>query len=491
MFGRSEKRYKKLTLLHSNDLHGDFLAEQVDESLVGGVSRLSGYVHRARQRDPNVLYAISGDMFRGSVIDSEFQGLSTIQIMNLLGPDVVTIGNHEIDYGVAHLLLMEKCANFPIVNANFHITTNGRRLFEPHRIIQIGGMKVLFIGVITEQILASAKNDTLIGTFLNVEDAAVDVGRICNAFNTTDVDLMVLLTHIGFEEDKALAEQLDPAWGVDLIIGGHSHTLIDEPVVVNGIPIVQVGTGTDQLGRFDIVVDTKKNRMDSYQWQSIPLNDATAPLDNVLEDLILNYKGQTDLKYGRILTRLVRELTHPDRNRETTLGSLVSDALAESLGVDIMFAGSGSIRVDRMGPVITYGDLAEAFPYDGAIYQISVTGAQLERMVRHVLAQAASGQHCEFYQFNGGTRITFDRAADEFAEFHVAGEPLNADRIYTVGLPHYHFQNMPEFLGVSQEDCKPNGDFRTLATSARDVIEEYLISHNNLDYQIEGRLTVL
>ena len=106
---------KKLTLLHSNDMHGDFLAEEVDEKLVGGVSMLSGYINKVRTEEKNVLYAISGDMFRGSIIDTEFKGISTIQIMNILGPDIVTLGNHEVDYGLAHLMFLEKCAEFPII----------------------------------------------------------------------------------------------------------------------------------------------------------------------------------------------------------------------------------------------------------------------------------------------------------------------------------------------------------------------------------------
>ena len=144
------KNLKKLTILHSNDMHGDFLAEQIDQRLVGGVSLLSGYVNKVRREEKNVIYAVAGDMFRGSVIDSEYKGTSTIGIMNLVGPDVSTIGNHEIDYGLAHLLFLEKCADFPIINANLHIKSNGRRMFQPFWIAHIDGMKILFIGIITE-----------------------------------------------------------------------------------------------------------------------------------------------------------------------------------------------------------------------------------------------------------------------------------------------------------------------------------------------------
>lgn len=100
----SLKNIKKLTLLHSNDLHGDFFAENLDSKLIGGVSMLSGYVNKVRNEEANTLYLIAGDMFRGSIIDSEFKGISTIDIMNLLVPDVVSLGNHEFDYGISHLV---------------------------------------------------------------------------------------------------------------------------------------------------------------------------------------------------------------------------------------------------------------------------------------------------------------------------------------------------------------------------------------------------
>ena len=280
------KPLKHLTLLHSNDLHGDFLAEEIEETFVGGISLLSGYISKVRREETAALYAVSGDLFRGSIIDAEYKGLSTVEMMNLLAPDVVTLGNHEIDYGIGHLLFLEKCALFPIINANLYLTTNQIRLFNSHIILEIGGMRVLFIGVLTEEVLATARKERLIGSFINIHDAAAEVGRICNAHRTEDIDLTVLLTHIGFEEDKKLAALLDPWWGVDLIIGGHTHTYLTEPCVVAGIPIVQAVTGTDQIGRFDLMIDTDTNSIDSYTWQLIPIDDSHCPSDTDLEDVI-------------------------------------------------------------------------------------------------------------------------------------------------------------------------------------------------------------
>lgn len=118
----------------------------------------------------------------------------------------------------------QKCAQFPIINANLFIKTNHSRLFPPCYIIEMDGMKILFIGIITDAILAQTKQDHLIGSFIGIEEAAQEVGRICNSYNRIDIDFTVLLTHIGFEADKELAAMLLPEWGVDLIIGGHSQS---------------------------------------------------------------------------------------------------------------------------------------------------------------------------------------------------------------------------------------------------------------------------
>ncbi|MBR0131182.1 MAG: metallophosphatase, partial [Firmicutes bacterium] len=294
---------KKLTILHSNDLHGDFLPKTVDGKETGGLARLSGYVRKIRAEKPNVIYANAGDMFRGSVIDSEYKGLSTIDLMNTLNPDVATIGNHEVDYGFAHLLFLEKCAKFPIVNANLFITMNNSRVFTPYINIERDGMKILFIGILTEEVLASTRNEKIIGTFIDLESAAKEVGIICDNYRTIRTDMTVLLTHIGLENDIKLAQMLDPDWGVNMIIGGHSHTFMEKPEWVNGIPIVQAGTGTGQIGQIDIQYDQDNKTIEEFKWKCVPINEDTAPVDDIMADLIDSYRTQTDSKYKRVVTR--------------------------------------------------------------------------------------------------------------------------------------------------------------------------------------------
>ena len=290
---------KKLTILHSNDMHGDFLPSDKEGVKTGGLSLLSGYVNRVRSDKENVIYAVAGDMFRGSIIDSEYEGLSTIDLMNNLRPDVAAIGNHEVDYGLAHLLFLEKCARFPIVNADLFVTMNNARLFTPYINLEVGGMRIMFIGILTSEVLASTKSEKIIGSFIDIRQAAREVGIICDNYRTVNTDMTVLLTHIGIEKDRELAALLDPDWGIDMIIGGHSHTFMDAPEFVNGVPIVQAGTGTSVIGQIDLQYDTEAKKILDLKWRCVPVNEDTADADPVMEQLIDSYRSETDTKYKR------------------------------------------------------------------------------------------------------------------------------------------------------------------------------------------------
>lgn len=483
---------KKITILHSNDLHGDFLAEKVDDKIVGGVSMLSGYINKVRAKNRNTVYCIAGDMFRGSVIDSEYLGMSTVEIMNMLSPDVVAVGNHEVDYGIAHLLFIEKCASFPIINANMKLSVNGARLFSPCEIIERDGLRVLFIGIITEDVLAQTRKDGLIGSVIRLSDAVTEIGKVCNAYNASDIDLTVLLTHIGYAEDKKLAAQLDPAWGVDVIIGGHSHTYVTEPEKINDILIVQAGMGTDQIGRFDIEVDCEENRISDYQWQLVPINPANCPRDRKVEKLVRAFKEKTDEKYLRVLSHFMRPLTHPDRIHESELGAFFSDILTKNLGVDIMLLASGSIRSESLGPIVTLADVTECLPFDEPVNLLKVTGEQLIRMIRHMLRDEIwEGIHCEFYQLPSKMRVVYDRATHEFVRFDINGRPVNESKLYTIALQQYHLDNFDNIFSLPISEVLRFGAPRMIATSCRDVIEEYLTVHSNISFEMKDILTVL
>ncbi len=481
---------KRFTILHSNDMHGDFLAEVAGAqgNLIGGLALLSDYISRVRREEENVLYVISGDMVQGSIIDSEFKGISTIEIMNYLAPDVVTLGNHEIDYGLPHLLFLEKMANFPIVNANLYIKKYNKRLMSPYHIINVAGFDVMFIGILTETVLDSLKMDSLIGTFISLEEASVEVGKICNAYKDEDIDLTILLTHIGFESDRELAALLDPQWGVDMIIGGHSHTILEEPALVNNVLVAQAGTGTDQIGRFDIVVDDDTNSVVEWKWQLIPIDTSLAQPDEELEKYIDSFKEVVDRKYSSIICRFARKLTHPRREEETALGNLFADIFTRRAQVDVALVGSGSIRGKELGPLVTLGDLMSIFAFDDTLYKFTITGAQLKQIFTHIMRPENRDSEGECYQVNQGLKAVYVDARRELESLTIGGQTVTDDERYTICLQGYHSTNSAKNLGLANEALTAIEPPRVVTTSARDVLEEYLRSHQNLNSKVEGRL---
>ena len=315
------------------------------------------------------------------------------------------------------------------------------------------------------------------------------------AHNSIDIDFTVLLTHIGFEEDRHLARQLDPAWGVDLIIGGHSHTLPEHAVEENGVVIAQAGTGTDQIGRFDIIVDTDNNCIDSYTWRTVPICAETCPRNPAMEQVLHRFTSQVDEKYSHIVGRFRRELTHPQRTRETELGNLFADIFTRSLGIDIMLIGSGSIRAEKLGPIVTYGDLIEGFPYDDGVFMFKVTGQQLRQMLHYMLREEAYTGHTEFYQLPSTLRLRYDRRKGDFDYFTYCGKEVGKeigdDALFTVGLQNYHFKNIESFFNISYDTICKLQKPRSVATSCQDILMEYFREHEMLDAVVDGRMTIL
>lgn len=481
---------KKFTILHSNDMHGDFFAEDAVEHkrLVGGLSLLSGYINKVRKEEKNVLYVIAGDMLQGSVIDSEYKGCSTIEIMNYLAPDMVALGNHEFDYGLPHLLFLEKVANFPIVNANLYIKKYNKRLMNPYKILNKDGFDILFTGIITEKIMDSLKTDALVGSFITLQEASKEVGKICNAYKNDDIDLTILLTHIGFDSDKELAAMLKPEWGVDMIIGGHSHTFLEQPEKINNILIAQAGVGTNQIGRFDITVDDDTNSIVDYKWQLIPIDDNLAEPDKQLEKFIDSFRDIVDKKYSSIVCKLAKKHTHPKREIETSLGNLITDAIADNAQCDVTFIGSGSIRVQELGPVVTLKDMLACFPYDDTLTKFIITGKQLKKIFAHIMRTKNRDGEGECYQVSSKVRAVYDDKKEKLEDLKIEGTEVADDAKYTICMQGYHLNNCADYLDITKEELTKLGAPKVVTTSIHEVLEEFLRNNQNISREVEGRL---
>lgn len=481
---------QKLTILHSNDIHGDFFVEDKEHALVGGVSMLSGYIKNIRKEKENVLYVISGDMLQGSIIDNEYKGISTIDIINLLKPDVTSLGNHEIDYGLAHLLFLEKCARFPIINANLYIKVTGTRLLQSHTILDIGGLKVLFIGIVTNEVIDNAI-DNLLATFVDIDEAAHAIEYIINSYKTVDIDLTVILTHIGHDKDCELAEILNPELGVDLIIGGHSHTFLEKPDEINGILIAQAGVGSDFVGQFDLLVDKDTNSIHSYEWNLVPIDSSHCERDKELDKVLDAYTEKVEGKYNRVLRRLDKVYYHQDRYKETELGNMISDIFWLSLGVDIHILGSGSVRGEKLGEIVTLKDLREVYPYDNKIYGLWIDGARLKKMMETFFNNYIDGNTREFYQLSRHVHVVYNAEQRKLTEFIYNRKPLRDERVYSVGLNDFHFKLLEPIFGMKFEELNKYKPPKVLSLSTRDIVDEFFHSEIPISAKVEDRIRII
>ena len=490
---KEQKELRTLTILHSNDIHGQFTGKQEEGGpLTGHLAQTAGYVAQEKAKNPNTIYCIAGDLFQGSLIDSDFLGLSTMDLFNLIDVDVMSIGNHELDYGISHLLFVEKYTDFPIINANFRMRRNGRTLFTPYYILERNGINILFIGLITPDIVDQTTAEGLIGSYVIVENNIAELRWLRKKLKTegTQVDLTVLLTHIGYEEDLKLAAALDPSLGVDVIIGGHSHTYPEKAAVENGILIVQAGMENTHIGRLELDFDPEARKIADWRWELIPVDEEHCPTDRYVRAMLNTYVMDIDEKYGKIVTRLKRTLDNYGRKNPTELGQVFADAFGNSLDVDVMFMASSSMRCYSLDMTVTLQDLRTAYPYDGQIYKIKVTGSQLKKMVRHMLRDEVLDHAAEtFFQTSKSLRIEYDRKTKEVL-LELNGKPVTARQRITVGVQEFYYENSEIGFGMTHEELEKYGGLRIAAADAFTVLRDYLADHPGLGGKTDRRLVI-
>ena len=261
LLGVSGLYAQDLVILHSNDTHSQIEPQTVGENKgLGGYERRENYIEKVRKEYPNVLLMDAGDYSQGTPYFTLFKGDVEIELMNALGYDVATIGNHEFDNGTAELARRVKMASFPIVCANYDFTgTALEGIIKPYTVIEKGGLKIGVIGVLTDIMsLVSPKN---VKGIKYIEPYNV-VNKLASKLKKKEkCDLVIQLTHLGFDggskhapsDDMVAAQSKD----IDIIIGGHSHTYITEKKLVpnkNGkdVVIVTANEKGNYVGKLDL-----------------------------------------------------------------------------------------------------------------------------------------------------------------------------------------------------------------------------------------------
>ncbi|MBC8136020.1 MAG: bifunctional metallophosphatase/5'-nucleotidase [Fibrella sp.] len=444
--GSLENEPVPLTLLHTNDLHGHVWHPDEPRGLV----RLASFVKQVRSEMPNVLLLDAGDIIHGTPEEKAFGGLAILDTMNALRYDVATVGNHEFDFGQTVFRNALAHARFPMLSANVVEEKTGNPFggLKPWTVLTSGGVRVGVFGLTTPTTVQIEWPRTLEGIVFADPFAAAQKA-ITELRTDAKVDCVIALSHLGFEDDKKLAATVT---GMDLIIGGHSHTMLDEPVWVNGVLIAQTGAHGRALGRIDLMVRKAQgtepgsifsvNGKDGKWWGSdgvlaptnlpYPEKPLLKPVEGTESDptalaAYLPWSNKLRPTLEETLTTAAEPLPALRvSTQETALGNLFADAIRVRMKTEIALMSSGQIAlVGLPAGKVTTGDLYRVLgSYTRQHLVVArIPGAAIER----VLTTVRSGENIARYPVHlSGVTVGSDGTV------RVGAEPIAADRVYTI-----------------------------------------------------------
>lgn len=462
----------ELLLLHTNDMHAHYLPERADwlegEPSIGGFALLDAHVRAARAACAPVALLDGGDILTGTPLsDLEVRGSrggAMIELMEAVGYDAWVLGNHEFDKGYDNIAALVAASGIPALSANLHARDGGPAMpgLRPHHILEVNGLRVGVFGLTTEGMGHLAPLSVM--ERVRVEDAA-QAARAQIAELDPVTDLIVALTHSGLEADRRLAEQVS---GLDLIVGGHSHTPMREVEVVNGVPIVQAGSYTRSLGTLRLRVEGDALVGVDYSLVDMLPEAAPGAPSPEVQALVDRYAAQIEAEYGQVISE-ARVTLGRAYAAESDLGNWVTDVLREATGADLAVYNSGGLRADLVAGPVTRRALYEILPFGNMVVTFELSG---EEVLGVLLANALAAQTGDrgATQISGARIVWQERlGAPEVVEATVGGRPLDPKATYTVASNSYVAERAARYLaGATAENLQALGrtDFDLVVEAA-------------------------
>lgn len=508
-----------LHVLHFNDFHSrvesingfDSTCSGEDEAAgkcFGGAARLATAIaaERSALGDAPVVVLNAGDVFQGSLFFTTYSGMAEVDMMNRLTLDAMVYGNHEFDLGPDHLARFTAAATFPILSGSVDVSGDKRLapLAKNHVIVERGGQKVAILGVTTPE----TPDISSPGPTVTFRDPAAWVAGEIAAVKAEGVDKVIVLSHLGAPADIQLAEAVP---GIDLIVGGHTHTLFSNtdpaapyryPLMVTGpdgvaVPIVQAGSYSKYLGHLALTFDETGTIVAATG--DTTLLDASVTPDPAVLARIKELSGPIDELKARKVAEIAagidgsREVC---RSGECPMGSLVADAMLDRVkgqGVTIALQNGGGVRASIGGGVVTMGDVLAVLPFQNTLSTFNITGAGLVAALENGVSQVEDGGG-RFPQV-AGLRFAWDpKAAPMQGRIKTvevrAGDawvPIDPAKVYTVATNNF-VRNGGDGYAVLRDQATNAYDF---GPGLEDVLAAYLAAHPDYAPGAEARITRL
>jgi len=457
-----------IRILHMNDFHG--FAEPYkplgSDEMAGGVAYLTARANKLRVEKP-ALFLAAGDMIQGNNWANLSQGESVIKLLNLMRIDAMVVGNHEFDFGQDILKKRISEADFPVLGAN----VEGFAALKPYVIKEIGGIRVAVIGIVTDETPVSTHPKNVAGlSFASPERVLSKI--IPELKGKTDI--IIVLSHNGLAADKLLAAMVK---GIDVIVGGHSHTRQLTPFKIGNTIIVQAWEHAKALGVLDLDVEDKK--IVGFNGRLEEIKPVPGEEDGDVAKLVETYRKKMDSLLDEAVGETLTELDGENvRVKETNLGDFIADVMRTASGADATIINGGGIRAGiKQGP-IRIKDVYTVLPFDNYIVAIRLTGEMIRETLEHGVSAIEEGAG-RFPQVSG-ISFTYSRSAkpgERVKDVLIGGKPIVHDKEYVVATN--------DFLAAGGDGYKAFGD--ALKTSKDFSIIGGMMKSERLVYNDAGR----
>ncbi len=492
----SESEPLELTILHTNDIHSHYDSfEPWGEPIQGGVARLVTAIDAVRDESDNVLLVDAGDQFQGTLYFTVGGARVVADVMNEIGYDAMCIGNHEFDSGPAELARFIDLAEFPVLSANIDALADSDLSDEilPFELFFFDGEPVAVIGLTTEHTAITSSP----GPDIRFLDVILIAQQMTEALEEGGINKIIALTHLGYEQDLELAASVH---GLDVIVGGHSHTQLDEyPTVTSSISgepvlIVTAYEWGKQLGRLDVTF-TAEGLVGAFDGELIGI-DESLPEDEDMLELLVPYQADIATLMSTIVgaTEVALNGAREDiRVRETNLGNLICDAMlwkTRALDTTIAIQNGGGICASVPKGMVTMGQVLEILPYGNQITVIGLSGEDVWSALENGVSQVedSSGRFPHVggmrYEFDPtaatGSRVTAVEIWDATTEVYIPIDPAVTYQLAT--------NNFLANSGDGYSMLAESTDRYDSGWLLSDALAEYLDVHSPVEPVVESRI---
>lgn len=379
----NDPEISQITIIHTNDLHGYIMPgnDAVWEKKVGGFATFSSWVKRIRHKNQlkNIptLLVDAGDFFMGSLEGSLTKGKAIVDLYNLLKYDATTFGNHEFDFGIDNLKKLSEITKFPFIVSNLYESNSNKEIpfIKPYLFKSYEDLKVAIIGVTTEETPKISMPQNVEKLFF--KNPIITIKSYQKILKDPSIQLHIVLSHLGVDMDKQLAKEIPE---IDVIIGGHTHDLLKSPVKSGNAIICQTGSRGRYAGKLDLWIDRDDNKIIKNRYELFTNIDGSYPPDPEVVKLIDKIKRSLGDIYNKKIGTTFSTI-YTSKEKESSLGDLITDSIRDKSGAQIAFQNSYGIRSSIIKGDIRYQDVFEILPFENTIITMELSGRQIKELL--------------------------------------------------------------------------------------------------------------